>query len=240
MLNRFDDRTLEIATVIVVVLIALVILCYVAIWINPYLWINPFPPDTPTAIARETGVPTMPVTWTPVPSNTPTTPTVTPTPSLTPLPTDTETPTPTSTPTPTETHTPTPTSTLVPTNTPRPPKLPTVAPSPTPYPYDYQKAGARPDCTRTWVHGYVLGANGLPEAGVQIRVGNGEGWRGDVWTDANGYYEATFDWAPKAGRWLVRVFKGGQARSIEFWWDTSAGCTGPYSLQEVEIIWRHR
>ena len=35
MFDRFDDRTLEIATVIVVVVIALVILCYLAIYINP-------------------------------------------------------------------------------------------------------------------------------------------------------------------------------------------------------------
>jgi hypothetical protein len=90
------------------------------------------------------------------------------------------------------------------------------------------------------VHGYLLGANGLPEAGAQMRVGNDEGWRGDVWTDVNGYYEATFAWEPKAGRWFVRVFKGGVARSMQFWWETSAGCTGPYSLQEVEITWRHR
>jgi hypothetical protein len=90
------------------------------------------------------------------------------------------------------------------------------------------------------VHGYVLGANGLPEPNVQMRVGNDQGWRGDVWTDVNGYYEATFDWAPKAGKWFVRVFKGGQPRSMQFWWETSAGCDGPYSLQEVEIIWRHR
>jgi hypothetical protein len=240
MLNRFDDRTLEIATVIVVVLIALTILCYLAIWLNPYMPFNPWPPDTPTPTGGVAVVPTLAETWTPEPTATRTTPTVTLTPSLTPEPTETLTPTPTDTSTPTSTPTPTATNTPKPTNTPRPPKPPTPVPSPTPYPYNYQKAGARPDCVRTWVHGFVLGANGLPEAGVQMRIGNADGWRGDVWTDANGYYEATFHWEPKAGRWLIRVFKGGQARSAPFWWDTSDGCTGPYSLQEVEIIWRHQ
>lgn len=241
MLNRFDDRTLEIATVIVVVLIALIILCYLAIYLNPYVFFNPFPPPTATPIAQVTTAPGTPVLFTATPVPSPTgPPTATTVPSSTPLPTDTPTPTPTDTPTPTWTPTATPTDTPRPTATRRPPIPPTPVPSPTPYPYQYQKAGARPDCVRTWVHGYVLGANGLPEAGVQMRIGNADGWRGDVWTDANGYYEATFHWEPKAGRWLVRVFKGGQPRSVEFWWDTSAGCTGPYSLQEVEIIWRHQ
>ena len=90
------------------------------------------------------------------------------------------------------------------------------------------------------MHGYVLAANGLPEAGVQMRVGNDQGWRADTWTDVNGYYAYEFWGGPKAGRWFVRVFKGGMARSMQFWWDTSGGCEGPYSLQEVEIIWRHR
>ncbi len=241
MLDRFDDRTLEIATVVVVVLIALAILYFLAIFINPYIWFNPFPPPRPVEETPVAVVPTAPVlfTDTPVPGDT-LTPTPTPTWTLTPSPTPTPTSTPTVTPLPTETPTATATDTPIPpTNTPRP-KPPKPTPVPTPYPYDYQTAGARADCSRTWVHGYVLAANGLPEAGVQMRVGNEQGWRGDVWTDVNGYYEATFEWAPKAGRWFVRVFKGGQPRSIQFWWDTSGGCTGPYSLQEVEIIWRHR
>jgi hypothetical protein len=233
MLDRFDDRTLEIGTVIVVVLIALVVLCYLAIYINPWVFFNPFPPERDVAQATPTSG--LPATWTPLPTNTATsTPTATATWTPTPLPTATATATATATPTATATDTP-----LPPTAT-RKPRPPAPTPLPTPFPYDYQSAGGRPDCTRTWVHGYVLGANGLPEAGVQMRVGNDQGWRGDVWTDVNGYYEATFEWAPKAGRWFVRVFKGGVSRSMQFWWDTSGGCTSPYSLQEVEIIWKHR
>jgi len=90
------------------------------------------------------------------------------------------------------------------------------------------------------VWGYVLGANGLPEANVQMRVGNNQGWVADISTDANGRYERVFDWKPVAGRWFVRVFKGGEPRSMQFWWETSGGCDGPYSLQEVQIDWRHR
>jgi hypothetical protein len=233
MLDRFDDRTLEIVTVVVVVLIALIILCYLAIYINPWVFFNPFPPERDSSQVPPTSG--LPATWTPLPTGTATsTPTASPTWTSTPLPTPTWTPTATSTPTRTPTNTPPP-----PTNT-RPPPPPRPTSTPTPWPYDYESAGGRPDCARTWVHGYVLGANGLPEDGVQMRVGNDQGWRTDTWTDVNGYYAFEFWGGPKAGRWFVRVFKGGMARSMQFWWDTSAGCEGPYSLQEVEIIWRHR
>lgn len=90
------------------------------------------------------------------------------------------------------------------------------------------------------VWGYVVGANGLAEANVQMRVGNDQNWRADTWSDDNGYYAYEFWGGPKAGKWFVRVFKGGQARSDQFWFETSAGCDGPYSLQEVRIDWRRR
>jgi len=89
------------------------------------------------------------------------------------------------------------------------------------------------------VWGYVAGANGLAEDNVQMQVGNDQGWAADTWTDANGKYAFQFWGAPKAGKWFVRVFKGGVPRSEQFWWETSAGCDGPYSLQEVRIDWRH-
>jgi hypothetical protein len=219
--------------VIVVVIIALVILCYASIYVNPWVPWNPFKPATPTVVAVVSATAFVP--WTDTPTSTATnTPTPTGTWTPTPTPTTTNTPLP-----PTDTPTATPTWT----NTPAPPP-PTSRPrptaTPTPWPYDYESAGARADCARTWVHGYVLGTNGLAEANVQMRVGNNQGWVGDVYTNANGYYEATFQWKAVAGRWFVRVFKGGQPRSMQFWWETSAGCDGPYSLQEVEIIWRHR
>ncbi len=232
MLDRFDDRTLEIATVIVVVIIALVILCYLAIFINPQVFFNPLKPSKgPEA----TPTPLFEPTWTPSPTPT-ATDTATPTATWTPSPTPTNTPTPLPpTPTPTDTATPTP----IPTKTRRPPP-PKPTATPTPFPYEYIIAEAGPDCQRTWVWGYVVDANGIGEAGVQVRVGNIEGWRGDVWTDANGRYEATFAWEPKAGQWFVRVFKGGQPRSMQFWFRSGGGCEGPYSLQQFHVDWQHR
>ncbi|MFN2291639.1 MAG: hypothetical protein ACK2UC_10650 [Anaerolineae bacterium] len=236
MLDRFDDRTLEIGTVIVVVLIALVILYFLTIYINPSIRINLFPPEaTQAAVVPFTATPIVGPTWTPTPTSTATnTPTATATWTPTPLPTATSTPVP-----PTATWTPT----ATPTNTPKPTSRPKPRPptaTPTPWPYDYQNAGGRPNCDLTWVWGYVLGENGLPEANVQMRAGNREGWRADGWTDVNGFYQFHFWGGPKAGEWFVRVFKGGQPRSMQFWWETSGGCDGPYSLQEVRVDWRHR
>jgi hypothetical protein len=233
MLDRFDDRTLEITTVVVVVVIALVILCYLSIYLNPQVFFNPFKPATPTVVAQSTAA--FEATWTPTATAT-ATDTPTPTSTWTPTPTATDTPTPLP---PTETNTPLPTATNTrqPTKPPPPPK-PTA--TPTPWPYYYESAGARPNCDQTWVHGYVLGANGLPETNVQVRAGNDQGWRDDAWTDINGFYDFVFATEPQAGTWFVRVFKGGEARSMQFWFDTSAGCGSPYSVQEIEITWRHR
>jgi cytoskeletal protein RodZ len=233
MLDRFDDRTLEVATVVVVVLIALVILCYLAIYLNPQVIFNPFKPPTPTVQVSPTLTPSTP--WTP-------TSTPTPTPTYTPTATWTPTPTPTSTPTPTDTATPTatPTNTPLPPTATRRPRPTSPPPTATPFPYTYQSAGGRANCNVTGVYGWVLAANGLPEANVQMRVGNDQEWRADVWTDVNGFYRFDFASGPKAGKWFVRVFKNGQPHSEQFWWETSAGCDGPYSLQEVEITWRQR
>jgi hypothetical protein len=233
MFDRFDDRTLEIATVIVVVVIALVILCYLAIYINPQFFLNPFKPSlpTPTQAAVATIGPTWTPTATPTATNTPTA-----TPTWTPTPTPTDTPLPTATNTPTNTPLP-PTNTPRPTARPRPTKPP---PTPTPWPYFYESAGGRANCNVTGIYGWVLAANGLPEPDVQMRVGNNQGWRADTWTNVDGFYRFDFASEPMAGKWFVRVFKGGAPRSMQFWWETSGGCEGPYSLQEVEIIWRHR
>ena len=233
MLDRFDDRTLKITTIIVLVLIALAGLCFLVVLISPLAFSIPFRPTT--EVVRIKSTPALPATWTPQPTNTATnTPTTTPTTTPTPEPTATWTPTPT------WTATPTPTGTLLsptPTEDAPPPESGEL---PTSFPYEYTSAAGRGDCSRTWVHGYVLRADGLPESGVKMRVGDNLGWYADVRTDDDGYYEAVFDWAPKAGRWFVYVFKGGVARSMQFWWDTSASCEEPNSLQEVEIIWQHR
>jgi hypothetical protein len=238
MLDRFDDRTLEITTVVVVVVIALVILCYALIFIRPDIFYNPFPPLTPTPTA--TSVVALEPTWTPSPTATATgtpQPTATWTPTATP--TETPTPTPTSTWTPSPEPTATPTNTPVPTKKPPPPKPPPPTATPTPWPYYYESAGGRPNCDVTMVSGYVRNAAGLPEPDVLLRVGNDQGWRQDITTDINGYYIWHFTGEPIAGKFFVRVFKGGQPRSMQFWFETSAGCESPYSIQEVEIIWRH-
>lgn len=233
MLDRFDDRTLEIATVVVVVIIALIVLCYLVIYLNPWVFFNPFKPATPTPTPGDSAL--FEPTWTPTATATETD-TPTPTSTWTPTPTATDTPTPLP---PTATDTPTPTSTSPPPPTKRPPP-PKPTATPTPWPYYYDSAGGRANCELTGVYGYVLAANGLPEADVQMRVGNDQGWRADTWTDVNGFYRFDFASEPKAGKWFVRVFKGGQPRSMQFWWETSGGCDSPYSLQEVEIVWKHR
>ncbi len=233
MLDRFDDRTLEIATVIVVILIALILLCYLAIFINPQVIFNPFKPPTETPTPQLTSI--VEATWTPTPTSTPTN-TSTPTPTWTPTPTASSTPTPTNTSTPTPlppTDTPPPTATRRP-----PPPKPTA--TPTPFPYDYVEAAGGPDCQKTWVWGYVINNEGLPEPDVQMRVGNDQGWRADTWTNVDGYYAFEFAAGPQAGKWFVRVFKGGQPRSMQFWFASSAGCDGPYSKQQFRIDWRHR
>jgi hypothetical protein len=230
MLDRFDDRTLEIATVVVVVLIALVLLCYLAIFINPWVPFNLFPPSTPTPVAVVTSV-ILP-TWTP-------TPTPTATSTATPTPTWTASPTPTNTALPTATNTPTPLPTN--TNTPKPPPPPPrPTATPTPWPYYYTLSEGRGTCDFTGVWGYVVGSNGLPEAGVQMRAGSDQGQIWDTTTDGNGFYWIQFHPGPKQGKWFVRVFKGGQPRSFQYWWQTSAGCEGPYSLTEVHIDWQRR
>ncbi len=242
MLDRFSDRTLEVSTVIVVVVIFLVILCYLAIYLNPQVFFNPFKPATPVAVVSATSL--FQPTWTPTATSTPTdTPTATPTWTPTPTATPTDTPLP-----PTDTPTATPTATNTP-KPPPPPAPPRPTPAPTPWPYDWvpcnspgcvNETGGVSDCSRTWVYGWVLGINGLGEANVQVRVGNDQGPVADVYTDENGRYEYTFAWHPTAGHWFVRVFKGGQPRSMQYWWDTSAGCEGPFSLQAMQVVWRHR
>jgi hypothetical protein len=107
-------------------------------------------------------------------------------------------------------------------------------------PYTYIYSAGRPDCTVTGIEGYVVGANGLAEAQTQVRIGNDQGWTVDIKTDADGYYIWHFSQEPVVGKWFVRVFKNGLPSSEKFWWETSAGCTGPYSLQWVRIDWRHR
>jgi PKD repeat protein len=109
-----------------------------------------------------------------------------------------------------------------------------------PPPYYVTLAAGRPNCAWTGVWGYVLGVDGLPEPNVQMQVGNDQGWTVDTITDLNGFYRVEFWAGPKAGKWFVCVFKGGQPRSFQYWWQTNADCDSPYSVQEVHVDWQHR
>ena len=77
---------------------------------------------------------------------------------------------------------------------------------PPPYPYTYESPSLTANCSWTGVWGYVRTADGLPEANVQMRVGNWQGWRADAWTDADGKYSYMFADNPIAGEWFVQVF----------------------------------
>lgn len=90
------------------------------------------------------------------------------------------------------------------------------------------------------VEGWVLGADGLPEANVQMRVGNDDGWYADIYTDVNGYYIWHFAAGPMADELYAQVYKGGAPSSMKYGWKTSAGCLGPYAIQYIRIDWRHR
>ncbi|MBC7243286.1 MAG: hypothetical protein H5T60_12685, partial [Anaerolineae bacterium] len=170
--DRMSDRTLEVITIIILLLTVLTAMVYVAIGVNPYIFLNPFPPPRPgetaeqpagvAALPAETATPTFPPTWTPTPTNTPTM-TKTPTP----------TGTPTATATPTATHTPPPTSTPLPPATRRPPPPPTPTPPP---PFEFVQLLVGPNCHWAGFHGVIWGANDLPLSGIQVKVWNEEGW----------------------------------------------------------------
>ena len=190
MLDRFDDRVVELMTIVVVIATVLVCLCYATIWSNPTVALNPFPPKgTPAAEnLLPTETPTFPATWTP---------TSTPTETATPTPTFTSTPTPTRTPT----RTPTPTPTLTPTSTPVPP--PTSTPLPPPFEMAYMAGG--PHCYYTGVSGTVLDMNGLPLGGIQLHVWGENGFDTSVATDGGGLYDVVINGGPIDGKWFVQV-----------------------------------
>jgi hypothetical protein len=174
MLSQVDDRVLEIATILVVMMTIFVCLCYAAIFRNPYVAFNPFKPPTatPWGMAEEPPA-TFPPTWTPTVTGIPTdTPTVTNTPTVTHTPTATGTATPTAT----NTHTVTPTS---------PPTVPpTATPLPTPtLPPRYNLDPGKPPegityCAYTEIRVNVSDYDGLPKQGVSVHI-----WSGDLGFD---------------------------------------------------------
>jgi hypothetical protein len=222
MLDRLDDRVVELLTILVVIVTVLICLGYATIYFNPYVNINPFPPHE-EQVAQEivpTDTPTFPATWTPTstPTNTPT-----PTPTFTSTPTPTRTPTPTSTPTPT----------FTPTQTPVPP--PTNTPLPPPYEWRYMAGG--PFCNSTHVFGTVLDVNGLPMQGVQLKAWGVNGWQSDVAsTDGSGQYMIVINGAPVDGKWFVQVQENGRAASLPWGFLTSAGgCDAGTGKQRYQL-----
>ncbi|HEX7586803.1 MAG TPA: hypothetical protein VF478_00655 [Anaerolineae bacterium] len=152
-----SDEGFQLATLVVIVLIVLVVIAYLLIYVNPSIALNPFKPQ---AFAKPTVaiavIPTLPPTWTPLPTDTeiPTrTPTATSTPTLLPLPTNPPTAAPTATSRP-------------PTRTPG-----AVPPTPIPLPYTYKPVG--PSCTHsgsTVIKGKVT-RGGSPVDGIHVLLG---------------------------------------------------------------------
>ena len=209
MLDRLDDRVVELLTILVVIVILLTCLCYATIYFNPTVTFNPFPPDTPTVPATDTPTvtPTLPATWTP-----------TSTPSTTPTPTPTLTNTPTNTPTPTRTNTPTPTFTWTPTPIPPPTN------TPMPPPYEVRSMMAGPHCTWTGLFGTVVDQDGMPMGGVQIQLVGDNGWQSPiVSTDGAGQYEIFIQGSPIEGRWFATVLENGRPASNRIGFRTSGG-----------------
>ncbi len=163
MQNTSEDGY-QIATLVVVVIIALVLIAYGLIFINPRVALNPFkPPVDTTPTLAIAAVSTLPPTWTPTPTDT-TTPTATPT--FTAMPT--LTPSPTSTPT------------IAPSATPRLTRLPApvapvapVAPTPITLPYSYRPV--LQSCTHSGsasIQGNVTKGGG-PVDGIHVELATG-------------------------------------------------------------------
>ncbi len=225
MLDRLDDRVVELLTILIVIAILLTCLCYATIFFNPRVVFNPFPPATPTPLRTSTPTftPTMPPTWTPThtPTNTPT-----PTPTFTSTPTWTATFTPTWTPTPTFTFTPTPIP--PPTNTPLPP------------PYQWRSMAAGPYCTWTGVFGTVFDQNELPMGGVQLQLVGENGWQSPiVTTDGGGRYEITIQNGPIQGTWFVWILENGKPASDKIGFHSSSGgCDVGTGKQRFLLDWQ--
>jgi hypothetical protein len=225
MLERLDDRVVELMTILMVVATVLVLLCYATLYFNPTVSFNPFPPHS-QAVAQATPAPTetatFPATWTPTATGTTT---------LTPTPTFTLTPTPTKTPTPTATATPTET----PTQTPVPPPTST----PLPPPFEMRYMGGGPYCTRTYVEGTVLDVNGMPMGGVRVKVVGPGGWQSAVDTSGDGLYDIGIAGQPVDGKWFVQLLENDRPASLALGFLTSAGgCDAGTGKQHFRLDWQ--
>lgn len=225
MLDRLDDRVVELLTILMAIATLLVCLFYATIFFNPDASFNPFPPhsqEVAEATPGPTDTPTFPATWTP---------TATLPPTLTPTPTFTMTPTPTDTPTPTNTPTPT----LTPTPTPVPP--PTSTPLPPPYEMTYMGGG--PFCDRTYAFGSIQDVNGMPMGGVVVRAVGPGGWQAAVQTDGDGLYDLSISDHPVDGKWFLQILENGRPASLSLGFVTSAGgCAAGTGKQRFKLDWQ--
>ena len=214
MLERLDDRVVELFTILAVIATLLICLCYATIFFNPMVALNPFPPRTPTVqiMVVPTLSPTLPATWTPT-----ATPTNTPTPTRTFTATPTFTKTPTRTPTPTRTFTPTPTLVPPPTNTPMPP----------PYQLIGNQLYAGYDCTLTQVFGTIVDQNSVPMGGIQIRLTGDNNFVQDNSTASDGSFGFVMAGWAIDGLWFLQIFENGRSASDFYGFRTSVNCIAP-------------
>ena len=225
---RISDSVFWGLTFVFIALTLLVGGVYLLIFIYPWVPLNPFPPPTKVAALGTTPTPespefvlTFPPTWTPTPTFTPT---------------STPTPTPTFTPTPTSTPTPTPTLTPTFTPTPRPP-TPTPTPTPIP-PYEPADWAAGPNCHWRGVYGVIWDSNGLPRAGVYVKIWDQAGHTVTAGpTDADGRYSIYIPAdALQDGIWMLQVVENGRPASAPWGVAVGGGCIN--GIQEVRADWQ--
>lgn len=230
MLDQVDDRILEIATILVVVMTIFMCICYATIFMNPYVPINPFKPPTATPPGMAQGpVPTFPPTWTPTATGVPTyTPTKTNTPTITNTPTPTNTGTPFPTPTPTVTQTGTPTAT--------PPNTPTYTPTLGPR-YGITKFEGISFCGYTEFRFNVKDSRGAGKRDVTVHIWTDWGFDATVTTDPIGNAKKHIGDDFFDSVWYIDLIENGQVVDhVEV--TTTSGCKDPDESEKDDYtVW---
>lgn len=113
---------------------------------------------------------------------------------------------------------------------------PTVQPTPG-WRYNLTFMGGRPNCVHTGVGGVIRDHDGVPVAGVQVRLWNSaaSSWISSA-SDVDGQYEIIVADEPVADTWTVCVMEGGQPISPFYSFRTSPGCVN--GLQEYRVDWQ--
>lgn len=197
-MERRNQETYQIATLVLVILTVLVCMSYLLIFFNPQIALNPLKPPLPTPTAVVLGlVPTWTPTWTPTPTRT-----FTPSPT----PTITDTPLPTSAPSRTPSLTPT-RKILARTSTPRP-----IVPTTVAYQYPYYPTKKCYHAGGTFIEGTVWsGSGGYPVKGVRVALGSGPN-TGDI------YYATTGNSGVSDGYYLFVIRQNGSAPGNYYMW----------------------